>query len=172
MKVSAVDDARERVEARIKRLTAGGKENVHQLRRRMAQVLWDKVGIFRTDAELQEAMSELQEVYHRAQSLGVGSPCGHGMNPELCAALRLPGMIRLALTMAYGALQRTESRGAHYREDYTKRDDQNWLKRTLATWPRGASLPVLSYELVRVTELPPGERGYGEGRAQKEVSHA
>jgi fumarate reductase flavoprotein subunit len=74
-------------------------------------------------------------------------------------------MIRLAITIAYGALQRTESRGSHYREDYPSRDDENWLKRTLATWPCGADLPRLTYEPVRITELPPGERGYGETRA-------
>ncbi len=76
-------------------------------------------------------------------------------------------MLRLALTIAYGALQRTESRGSHYREDYPRRDDVNWLKRTLATWPPGADLPVLSYEPVRITELPPGERGYGESQTRQ-----
>ena len=85
-------------------------------------------------------------------------------------ALRLPGMIRLAITIAYGALERTESRGSHYREDFPSRNDEEWLKRTLATWPAGAHLPHLDYEPVKITELPPGERGYGEAQAaaQKE----
>ncbi len=79
-------------------------------------------------------------------------------------------MIRLAIAIAYGALQRTESRGSHYREDYPNRDDVFWLRRTLATWSPGDGLPRLSYEPVKITELPPGERGYGETRApaQKE----
>jgi len=66
--------------------------------------------------------------------------------------------------VAYGALQRTESRGAHFREDHPRRDDARWLVRTLATWPREEDpLPTLSYETidVKTMELPPGWRGYG-----------
>jgi fumarate reductase flavoprotein subunit len=73
-------------------------------------------------------------------------------------------MLKLALCVAYGALVRTESRGAHYREDYPRRDDAQWLKRTLATWPdAGNTLPTLHYEALKVgaMELPPGWRGYG-----------
>jgi fumarate reductase flavoprotein subunit len=82
-------------------------------------------------------------------------------------------MLRLAITIATGAQQRTESRGSHYREDYPERDDANWLKRTLATWPQGVEGPALTYEPVRITEMPPGERGYGESRVAKErmVTH-
>jgi len=86
-----------------------------------------------------------------------------GANPELVLAYRLPRMLKVALCVTMGALNRTESRGAHFREDFTARDDQAWLKRTLATWPEGASQPSLSYEALDVNgmELPPGFRGYG-----------
>lgn len=80
-------------------------------------------------------------------------------------------MLKLALCVAYGALMRSESRGAHYREDYPRRNDADWLKRTLAVWARvGDTLPTLSYEAVHVMrmELPPGWRGYG---AQDFISH-
>jgi fumarate reductase flavoprotein subunit len=73
-------------------------------------------------------------------------------------------MLKLALCVAYGALQRTESRGPHFREDYPQRNDRNWLKRTLATWRNENDvLPTLSYEDIDVMgmELPPGWRGYG-----------
>ena len=64
--------------------------------------------------------------------------------------------------MAYGALKRTESRGCHAREDYTARNDRDWLKRTLATWREGDDLPTLDYEPFSMKmDLPPGERGYG-----------
>jgi fumarate reductase flavoprotein subunit len=87
-----------------------------------------------------------------------------GPNPELVMAYRTQKMLKLALCVAYGAAQRTESRGAHFREDFPRRDDAQWLKRTLATWPRAAdTLPTLAYEPLDVTamELPPGWRGYG-----------
>jgi len=71
-------------------------------------------------------------------------------------------MVRLALCVAYGALQRTESRGCHAREDYDARNDKDWLNRTLATWKEGDDLPILNYEPVsKMMELPPGDRGYG-----------
>jgi fumarate reductase flavoprotein subunit len=72
-------------------------------------------------------------------------------------------MLKLALCVAYGALQRTESRGAHFREDFPRRNDAQWLKRTLATWKGDDTLPTLSYEPLDVKrmELPPGWRGYG-----------
>jgi len=152
------------VEERLGRLASDGREYVYDLRQRMSEILMEKVGVFRNGSQLAEAVEELQQLHKRAQRLGLRSN-GRGANPEVSAALRLPGMIRLAITIAYGALQRTESRGSHYREDYPSRDDENWLKRTLATWQSGADLPRLSYEPVRITELPPGERGYGERRA-------
>ncbi len=141
-----------------------GSENVYAIRREMEQTLMDYVGIFRNGPDLQKAVSKLQELHGRAQKIGLRSG-GKWANPELTAALRMPGMIRLALCISYGALTRTESRGSHAREDYPKRDDVNWLKRTLAYWKEGADLPELRYEPVKITELPPGDRGYGESSA-------
>jgi len=120
-----------------------------------------KVGIFRNGAELEEAVSEIGTLLSRLDSavLRTRTP---GMNPELTFALRLRGMLRLALITAGGALARTESRGAHSRTDYPVRDDANWLKRTLARWPAGAEEPQFSYEPVGLLDLPPAGRGYGE----------
>ncbi len=149
-------------EERIARLRsrASGSEDVYQLRRQMEETLSEKVGIFRTGEALEEAVAALRDLYRRAADVRLRSS-GLGPSPELCAALRLPGMLRLALCIAYGALKRTESRGSHYREDFPHRDDDNWLNRTLAYWPAGADLPRLEYEPVKITELPPGDRGYG-----------
>ncbi|MFN7779980.1 MAG: fumarate reductase flavoprotein subunit, partial [Betaproteobacteria bacterium] len=79
-------------------------------------------------------------------------------------AYRMPLMLKVAACVAAVALARTDSRGAHFREDHPRRDDAHWLKRTLARWPHtGALLPELTYEPldVRKMELPPGWRGYG-----------
>lgn len=164
-----VSDAVRKQEDRVKQLMAGkGTENVYALRKQMEDTLLNKVGIFRNEADLKEAVATLSNLYARAQHLKLRSN-GLGPNPEVAAALRLPGMLRLALCIAVGALNRTESRGSHYREDYPKRDDANWLKRTLAYWRPGADLPELQYEDITITELPPGDRGYGEATGVTQV---
>lgn len=141
-----------------------GKENVYELRRHMENILSENVGIFRSEEPLQRAVAQLYELHQRSLHVGLRSG-GQGADPELAAALRITGMIKLAYCIAAGALARTESRGSHYREDYPKRDDANWLKRTLAYWPAGADQAELKYEPVNITELPPGDRGYGEASA-------
>ncbi|CAK0748236.1 Fumarate reductase flavoprotein subunit [Gammaproteobacteria bacterium] len=140
-----------------------GSEDAVAIRQRMETILMNTAGLFRSGPELEQAVGELQQLLHRAQQVRVRTR-GHAANPELIAAYRLPRMIKLALTIALGALTRTESRGAHYREDYPTRNDRDWLCRTLAVWKDPtADLPELHYEPLTVDtmELPPGFRGYG-----------
>lgn len=153
-------------EERINNLISGrkGKENAYTIKAELGQAMMDHVHIFRTGPSLQEGVTKLQELYRRSLKIGLRSS-GQGANPELAQALRMPGMIRMALCVAYGALMRTESRGSHSREDFPKRDDVNWLKRTLAYWKPGADLPTLDYEPVATPYMPPGDRGYGEATA-------
>jgi fumarate reductase flavoprotein subunit len=152
-----------RQQERIDGLIAGkdGKENVYEIRNAMQDQLMERVGIFRNGSDLQKAVDNLQEIYARSQQVGLRSS-GIGANPELTLALKIQGMVKLALCTAYGALQRTESRGCHAREDYEARNDRDWWNRTLATWKEGDDLPTLNYEPATETvELPPAERGYG-----------
>lgn len=160
---SLVEEHLRQQEDRVQRLrnSKDGAENVFELRREMEQVLSHNVGIFRSEGPLQEAVNVIRELHARSQHIGLRGG-GLGGDPELGAALRLPGMLRLAYCIAKGALVRQESRGSHYREDFPKRDDEHWLTRTLAYWPAGATEPELSYEPVTITESAPGDRGYGE----------
>ncbi len=144
-------------------LRHGGREQADALKAEMQQVMTDKVGIFRTGADLQQAVDKLQELLVRSRDIGMRSR-RDGPNPELVTAYRVQKMIKIALCVARGALTRTESRGAHFREDHPRRNDAEWLKRTLATWGDPlATLPTLNYEALDVgrMELPPGWRGYG-----------
>jgi fumarate reductase flavoprotein subunit len=138
-----------------------GRENVFEIRNAMQDELMEWVGIFRNGKDLQKAVDNLQGLHERSKRVGLRSN-GRGANPELSLALKIRGMVRLALCVAYGALKRSESRGCHAREDYEARNDRDWLKRTLATWRKGADLPTLNYEEAsKVMELAPGDRGYG-----------
>jgi fumarate reductase flavoprotein subunit len=165
---------REAVEAERARLDVllhgGGNERADAIKIEMQQTMTDKVGIFRTGADLEEAVHRLQGLVVRSRQIGLRHKVD-GPNPELVTAYRTQKMLKIALCMATGALARTESRGAHFREDFPARNDAAWLRRTLAMWrePRD-TLPCLTYEPLDVMamELPPGWRGYG---AKNYVDH-
>ncbi len=160
-----VGSALKKQQERIEKLISGeGKEEVYAVRDAMQDVLMDYVGIFRNEQDLSLAVDKLKEIHERANNIKLKSN-GLGANPEMAMALRLPGMVRLALCVAYGALERKESRGSHAREDYPERNDRDWLVRTLAYWKEGSELPELKYEpATTIVEIPPGDRGYGGGK--------
>jgi fumarate reductase flavoprotein subunit len=148
-----------------KLLTNTNGEDTYVLRRRMEEIMMEKVGIFRNGKDLQEAVDELEELYKRSQNIEVHRSKSRAANPALVNAYRTQKMLKVALTVAYGALLREESRGAHSREDFPERDDENWLKRTITSWPdANQTLPTVSYEEIPIgnMELPPGWRGYGK----------
>ncbi len=136
-------------------------ENVYKLRDEISNILIKDVHIFRTGEGLTRAAEGLLDIVKRTKNIKVQSHA-LGMNPELSAALRIEGMAKQAYLIAKGGLDRTESRGAHSREDYPKRDDAKWLNRTLARWPDPDGEPVFTYEPVGLLDLPPGYRGYGD----------
>ncbi|NCB12377.1 MAG: fumarate reductase flavoprotein subunit, partial [Erysipelotrichia bacterium] len=120
-------------------------------------------GIFRDGVNLKAAVDELEDLLKKTKQITVKSKERAG-NPELEEAYRVPKMLKIALCVAKGALERTESRGAHYREDFLKRDDANWLNRTLTSWPdENQTIPTVTYEPLDIMtmELPPAFRGYG-----------
>ena len=140
-----------------------GSEDIFKIKNRMQLLMDEKVGIFRDGIRLQEAVTELEDLLKKTKHINVKSKERAG-NPELEEAYRVPRMLKVALCVAKGALQRTESRGAHYREDFLKRDDANWLNRTLTSWPNESdTLPTIHYEPLDIMtmEMPPAFRGYG-----------
>ena len=143
-------------------LDKDGKYNVFEIKNKMKEIMWEHVAIFRTGEGLKKAVDELEELYKESTNVKLENKELYG-NPELEEAYRVPKMLKLALCIAWGAYLRTESRGAHYREDYPKRDDLNWCKRTLTSWQEGATKPTVEYEELDIMsmEMPPAFRGYG-----------
>ncbi|MDH3615226.1 MAG: fumarate reductase flavoprotein subunit [Gammaproteobacteria bacterium] len=156
--LDAVNAAENRAAAWLGR--NGDGRSVYDLRDALGEVMMHRVGIFRTGDELEDAVAEIAQLLDDCNTavLRCKDP---GVNPELAFALRLKGMLRLAMTVAMGALARTESRGAHFRTDFPLRNDDDWLNRTLVRWGADEDEPRFSYEPVGLIDLPPGHRGYG-----------
>ena len=161
----AMKDAATKVKERISALLRGTGDDCYTLRNAMQDIMMEHVGIFRNGKDLEAGVAKLQELLERTKNMRLASGNIPGPNAELSMALRVPGMLKLALCTAYGALMRTESRGAHAREDFPERNDKEWLNRTLAYWKEGDTLPTLKYEpATPFYILPPGDRGYGGGK--------
>ena len=154
----ALEAERNRIAGWLARSDEG--ESVYALRDEMGEIMINQVGIFRNGPDLADGVESLGKLLERVENAALRCRAP-GANPELSFALRLKSMLRLALITAQGALDRTESRGAHSRTDYPARDDANWLKRTLVRWGRDEASPRFTYEPVGLLDLPPGDRGYG-----------
>jgi succinate dehydrogenase / fumarate reductase flavoprotein subunit len=124
---------------------------------RLRDIMWDYVGVFRDENGLKTAISEIFKLREEAKNTYVLDK-SKVYNTEFYNALELKNMLDLALVIATTALNRKESRGAHYRLDYPKRDDTNWLKHTLA-YLKGNTVEI-TYKPVRMTKWKPEERVY------------
>jgi succinate dehydrogenase / fumarate reductase flavoprotein subunit len=127
------------------------------LREELAKSMYDKAGVFRTDDVLQEAREKVHELRQRARRLHLQD---HGtlFNSDLVQALELHALLECADCLVTGALARQESRGAHSRLDFPDRDDDRWMKHTLATYDHGEVR--LDYKPVTVTRFEPVVRSY------------
>lgn len=155
---SALEDGlkieKEKIETLLKRDSG---EPIYQIREELKKVMFEKVGIFRLEKEMQYALEKIKELKERYNMVFVQNK-GKVFNYELINALELEGMLDIAEVICKGAIERKESRGSHYRIDYPERDDENWLKHTLAYYtPDG---PVLKYKKVTITKFEPKKREY------------
>ncbi|HSK65754.1 MAG TPA: FAD-dependent oxidoreductase [Anaerolineales bacterium] len=134
-----------------------GKENAFDITTEMKKVMFDDVGIYRSGAIMESAIDKIQELKERYRHVSV-SDTGKIFNTELLNAWELGNMLEVAELVAICALNRTESRGGHTREDFPERDDTNWLKHTLACKENGKV--KIEYKPVVITRYPPKARVY------------
>jgi len=138
-------------------LTRIGQDSCGDIRQEMRKTLMDKVGVFRTAEPMKEALEKIFELKERFNTTAL-KHFGRKFNLELLRKIELKHMLYLAEIVAKGAFMREESRGAHFRLDFTKRDDDNWLKHTLAQYtPDG---PKFTYGEVTITNWAPVPREY------------
>ncbi len=146
------------VRAEIERLRTGtGTERVATIREALQEVMMDKVSVFRTGRELQTALETVRGLQERYRHAKIDDR-GKQFNTDLLEALELGYLLDLAEATTVSALHRTESRGAHNREDFPRRDDANWLTHTLCVRREG-KIEFLAKPVV-ITRFRPQERKY------------
>ena len=134
-----------------------GKASVYDLSNEMKKVMFSEVGIYRDGSAMEDAIDRIQELKEKYKHVKV-SDTGKIFNTELLNAWELGNMLDIAEVVAMSALNRTESRGGHSREDYPNRDDVNWLKHTLIRKTNGKF--ETSYKPVVITKYQPKARVY------------
>lgn len=138
-------------------LASAGEESVADIREELQMTMMDNIGVFRIEHQMRAAVDKVHELQGRYRQVGIQDR-GKTFNTELLEAIELGYLLDLAEVTAESALARTESRGAHSREDYPDRDDENWLKHTLAY--RTESGVDLKYKPVTITKFEPKPRTY------------
>ena len=134
-----------------------GQNNVADLRTEMQGLMMDDVGVFRTEEGIQSALNRIRAMQESARDITVMDK-GKRFNTDILEAIELQNLLDLAEVTAASALARTESRGAHSREDHKARDDENWLTHTYASKVDGRI--SLEYAPVNITIHHPKERTY------------
>ena len=137
----------------------GGSERIATLRKEMHQVMEQSVDIFRSESGLKEACNKIEELKDRFSSILIEDK-SLNFNTELTSALELENMIDVAESIIFSALSRRESRGSHQRTDFVNRDDENFLRHSLAYRTEAESR--IEYQDVVITKWPPAERIYGK----------
>ena len=136
----------------------GGEERIGTIREEMQHDMDAGAGVFRTRDGLEKLTRQLGALRDRFEKIKI-EDSSRTFNTELTAALELDFMLEVSETIAYSALAREESRGAHSRRDFPDRDDAKWLKHTVA-FRTDAAEPKLDYTDVRITNFKPQARTY------------
>ncbi len=140
--------------------TASGKSKPGELRAKMQQTMSDYVGVFREAKGMKQAVDDVCELKERfATDLHIDDR-GHIFNSDMLEAWELGSLLDLAEVTAMAALERTESRGGHAREDYPKRDDKKWLVHSLARRDGRGGIKISHDKKVVIRQYQPKERVY------------
>ena len=134
-----------------------GPENVHKLHDELANVMVANVTVKRNNKDLVDTLDKIKEIRQRYQRISLDDK-GQFVNQTYQFAHQFSSMLELALVITKGALLRDEFRGSHFKTKYPNRDDENWLKTTLATYDPNE--PKIDYEPVDARHLEPEKRDY------------
>lgn len=148
-------------------LTRDGSENVHQLHDELANIMVRNVTVKRNNSDLQKTLDFIKEIRERYRHISLDDK-GNKLNQTFTFAAQFGPMLELALVITKGALLRNEFRGSHYKPEFPQRDDENWLKTTIATYEVGE--PAISYVPIDLRHFgQPHARDYTAAKKAKPV---
>ncbi|REB06620.1 succinate dehydrogenase flavoprotein subunit [Sporosarcina sp. BI001-red] len=139
-----------------------GTENAYVIHRELGELMTENVTVVRYNDRLEATDKKIQELLERWENINM-TDTQQWSNQGATFTRQLKNMLYLARVITLGALNRNESRGAHYKPDFPERDDENFLKTTIAKFD-GVSAPILSYEDVDVSLIPPRKRDYSASK--------
>jgi len=145
-------------------MNSSGPENIHKLHDELSEVMVQNVTVKRDNPDLERTLIKLKELRERYKNITL-SDKGNLLNQTYVFANQFGPMLELALVITKGALLRNEFRGAHFKPKYPERDDENWLKTTIATYD--PEEPIISYEPVDTRHLDPIKRDYTSAKKVK-----
>ncbi len=145
-------------------MTRNGSENVHLLHDELAELMVRYVTVKRNNADLKNTLSKIKEIRERYAHIRLDDHGSH-LNQTYAFANQFAAMIELALVITKGALLRDEFRGAHFKPEFPDRDDQRWLKTTLAAYDQDE--PAITYRPVDLRYLKPVPRDYSKAKKVK-----
>jgi len=151
-----VKEEKEKFEALMK---MDGGENAYQLHHELGEWMTDNVTVVRDNERLLQTDKKLEELLERWENISINDT-SRWSNQGVMFTRQLKNMILLARVITRGAYNRNESRGAHYKPEFPDRNDEEWLKTTIATFDPETQAPVLAYEDVDVSLIKPRKRDY------------
>ena len=144
-------------------LAMDGKENAYLLHKELGELMTANVTVVRENKKLKMTYEKLQEFSERFKNINI-EDTAKWSNSSASFVRQLEGMINLAHVITLGAYNRNESRGAHYKPEFPDRNDEEWLKTTIAEYNPATNLPELSYQEVDISLIKPRKRDYTKAK--------
>jgi succinate dehydrogenase / fumarate reductase, flavoprotein subunit len=140
-----------------------GHENAYLLHKELGELMTANVTVVRENKKLKFTYEKLQEFTERYKRINI-EDTARWSNSSVSFVRQLEGMINLAHVITIGAYNRNESRGAHYKPEFVDRNDEEWLKTTMAQYNSATNLPDIYYENVDTSLIKPRKRDYTKAK--------
>ncbi|WNF35973.1 succinate dehydrogenase flavoprotein subunit [Bacillaceae bacterium IKA-2] len=140
-------------------LKMNGTENAYQIHKELGELMTENVTVVRINERLIETDAKIVELMERYKNININDTAKWS-NQGVAFTRQLEGMLNLARVITLGALNRNESRGAHYKPEFPERNDEEWLKTTKAKYNAEKNAPEFEYEEVDISLIPPRKRDY------------